>query len=117
HGGELAANAMGINTSSYKVQVFVLSAAFASLAGSLYAHYVTFVSPTACELKLSVVLVVMVAIGGMHHLWGAIAGTILLTVLPEFLNVFQDFDILAYGLILMIIMIFAPNGLVGALES
>ncbi|MBN2328646.1 MAG: branched-chain amino acid ABC transporter permease [Candidatus Omnitrophica bacterium] len=117
HGGELAANAMGINTSSYKVQVFVLSAALASLSGSLYAHYVTFVSPTACELKLSVFLVVMVAIGGMHHLWGAIVGTILLTVLPEFLHVFQDFDILAYGLILMIIMIFAPNGLVGALAA
>ncbi len=117
HGGELAANAMGINTAAYKVQVFTLSAGLASLAGSLYAHYITFVSPTACELKLSVILVVMVAVGGMHHLWGAILGTALLTALPQYLRVLKDFDVLAYGLILMLIMIFTPEGLFGSLHS
>lgn len=117
HGGELAANALGINTSAYKLQVFVLSALFASLAGSLYAHYITYVSPSICDLKLSVILVVMTAVGGMHHLWGAILGTALLTALPQFLRVFHDFDVLAYGLILMLIMIFTPEGLFGALSS
>ena len=117
HGGELAANAMGVNTASYKVRVFVLSAALASLAGSFYAHFVTFVSPSACDLKLSVFLVVMVAVGGMHHLWGAIFGTVLMTVLPEFLSIFQDFDILAYGMILMAIMIFLPDGIFGLVKS
>lgn len=117
HGGELAANAMGVNTAAYKLQVFVLSAAFASLAGSLYAHHITYVSPSVCELKLSVILVVMVAVGGMHNLWGAVLGTALLTALPQFLHVFRDFDVLAYGLILMLIMIFTPDGLFGALSS
>ncbi len=117
HGGEQAANAMGVNTAAYKVQVFVLSAAFASLAGSIYVHYVTFISPTSCALKFSVILVVMVAIGGMNHLWGAILGTALLTALPEFLKVFHDFDILAYGLILMLIMIFSPDGIFGGMAS
>ncbi len=113
HGGETAANAMGINTAAYKVQVFVLSAVLASLAGSLYAHYVTFVSPTICEIKFSVILVVMVAVGGMSSVWGALLGAAVLTILPEFLTVFEDMDILVYGLILMLIMIFAPGGLYG----
>jgi len=117
HGGEQAANAMGVNTAAYKLQVFVLSAAFASLAGSIYVHYVTFISPTSCALKFSVILVVMVAIGGMNHLWGAILGTALLTALPQFLKVFHDFDILAYGLILMLIMIFSPDGIFGGMAS
>jgi branched-chain amino acid transport system permease protein len=117
HGGEQAANAMGVNTAAYKLQVFVLSAAFASLAGSIYVHYVTFISPTSCALKFSVILVVMVAIGGMNHLWGAILGTALLTALPQFLKVFHDFDILAYGLILMLIMIFSPDGIFGGMTS
>ncbi|MBD3265756.1 branched-chain amino acid ABC transporter permease [bacterium] len=115
HGGELAANAMGVNTTYYKVQVFVLSAVLASLAGSLYAHYVTFVSPTACELKFSVMLVVMVAVGGMANVWGAILGTVLLVALPEYLAVFEDMDILVYGLILVCIMIFMPGGLFGTI--
>jgi len=113
HGGETAANAMGINTASYKVQVFVLSAVLAALAGGLYAHYVTFVSPTICEIKFSVILVVMVAVGGMTSVWGALLGAIGLTILPEFLTVFEDMDILVYGMILMLIMIFAPGGLFG----
>jgi branched-chain amino acid transport system permease protein len=117
HGGEQAANAMGVNTAAYKLQVFVLSAAFASLAGSIYVHYVTFISPTSCALKFSVILVVMVAIGGMNHLWCAILGTALLTALPQFLKVFHDFDILAYGLILMLIMIFSPDGIFGGMTS
>lgn len=117
HGSELAANAMGVDTIAYKVKVFVLGAALASIAGSLYAHYVTFVSPTACELKLSILLVVMVSIGGMNSLWGTILGTILLTVLPEFLSKFKDFDILVYGLILMLIMITMPEGLAGGVAA
>ncbi len=117
HGSELAANAMGVNTAYYKIQVFVLSAALASLAGSLYAHYVTFVSPTSCEIKFSVLLMVMVAVGGMKNVWGGLVGAVLLTILPEHLTIFEDYDILLYGLILMGIMIFLRDGLVGAIAS
>ncbi len=113
HDSELAANAMGVNTTFYKIQIFVVSAALASLAGSLYAHNVTFVSPTTCEIKFSVLLVVMVAVGGMKSVWGGLLGAVLLTLLPEYLTIFEDYDILIYGLILMGIMIFLEDGLVG----
>ncbi len=117
HSSESAANAMGVDTAKYKLQIFVFSAALASFAGSLYAHYMTFVSPTACELKLSIMLVVMVAIGGMSSIWGAIIGTVLITSLPEFLGVFEDFDILVYGAVLVIILLFSPDGLFGGLKQ
>jgi len=117
HGGELAANAMGVDSAIYKIQVFVLSAALASLAGSLYAHYVTFINPGCCSLKVSVMLVVMVAVGGMNSIWGAVLGAFLMRVLPQYLRVFKDYDILIYGLVLMVIMIFSPGGIFGALQS
>jgi len=116
HGSELAANTMGINTSKYKIQVFVLSAVFASVAGSLYAHFVTFISPATFNLEFSIRLVTMVVIGGMSNVWGALMGTILLGVLPELLRSFKDYDILIYGFILMIIMIFMPEGLFGLVQ-
>lgn len=112
HGSEVAAKAMGVNTSRYKLQVFILSAVFAALAGSLYAHFITFVSPSSFTVMFSVVLVTMVAVGGMANIWGAVMGAALLTILPEYLRVFQDYDILIYGCTLLLIMIFLPEGLI-----
>ncbi|MFH1626333.1 MAG: branched-chain amino acid ABC transporter permease [Pseudomonadota bacterium] len=116
HDSEVAANAMGVNTSGLKTQVFVISAVFGSIAGSLYTHYVTFVSPSSFSLFFSILLVMMVVIGGMHSIWGALIGAGLLTIMPEFLRAFKDFDILVYGSVLLLIMIFLPKGLVGGLE-
>jgi branched-chain amino acid transport system permease protein len=113
HGSETAANAMGVNTSAYKNQIFVFSAVVSSLAGSYYAHFVTFVSPTTFNAATSILLVTMVIVGGMSNVWGAILGTALLGVLPEYLRTFGDYDILIYGAILMVIMMFAPEGLAG----
>lgn len=117
HGGEAAANAMGVNTTLVKIQVFVISALLASFAGSIYSHYMSFVSPAASELRVSVLLVVMVAVGGMNRIWGAVLGAVLLTILPEYLSAFKDFDMLIYGMILMMIMIFLPHGLMGGIVS
>jgi len=111
HEGELTANIMGVNTARYKIQVFVLSAVYASLAGSLYAHFITFLNPTPFGFHFSIVLVVMVAVGGMANVWGAMIGAALLTILPEYLRAFQDYDILIYGSILLVIMMFLPQGL------
>jgi len=113
HGSETAANAMGVNTASYKIQIFVFSAVIASLAGSYYAHFVTFVSPTTFEANMSILLVTMVIVGGMSNVWGAILGAGLLSILPEYLRTFGDYDILAYGGIILVIMMFAPDGLAG----
>ena len=111
HEGELTANIMGVNTAKYKIQVFVLSAVYASLAGSLYAHFITFLNPTPFGFHFSIVLVAMVAVGGMASVWGAMIGAALLTILPEYLRAFHDYDILIYGSILLVIMIFLPQGL------
>ena len=83
------------------------------MAGFLYAHYVTFLSPGTFSLRFSILLVTMVAVGGMENIWGAIIGTVVLTLLPEYLRFFKDFDILIYGIILMSIMILRPEGLYG----
>jgi branched-chain amino acid transport system permease protein len=113
HGSEVAASAMGVNTARYKVQVFVLSAVYASVAGSLYAHFITFISPGSFDLTFSVLLVTMVVIGGMSSVWGALMGTVLLGLLPEVLRGFKDYDILIYGAILLSMMMFMPEGLFG----
>jgi branched-chain amino acid transport system permease protein len=111
HDSEHAAGAMGIHTSRLKVWVFVLSAVFAALGGFLYAHLVSFISPNSFDFLVSVRMVTMVVIGGMASIWGALLGASLLTVLPEWLHVFTDYEMVVYGLILMVVMIFLPQGL------
>lgn len=111
HDGEHVAAAMGIDTSRLKTGVFVLSAVFAALAGFLYAHLVSFISPNSFDFLVSIRLVTMVVIGGMASIWGSLLGASLLTILPEWLHVFSDFEMVVYGLILMTIMIFLPQGL------
>lgn len=111
HDSENAAAAMGINTSKIKNHVFVLSAVFAAIAGFLYAHLVSFISPSSFDFLVSIRIVTMVVIGGMASIWGSLLGASLLTVLPEWLHVFTDYEMLVYGFILMVIMIFLPQGL------
>ncbi len=110
HGSELAASAMGLNVSKLKVQIFLLSAAYASIAGSLYAHFVTFISPPTFGLSSSILFLMMVVIGG-RSIWGALLGAGILTLLPEYLRAFKDFDVLVYGLILTGMLLFMPQGL------
>ena len=115
HGGETAAKAMGVNAARYKNQAFLLSAGLASVAGSFYAHYVGFVNPAPFSLVFSIHLVTMVVVGGMTNIWGAIAGTGLLTILTEYFRVFKEIGVLLDGFILVIIMLLFPEGLfVGA---
>jgi len=111
HDSEQAAAAMGIDTSRLKIGIFVLSAVFSALAGFLYAHLVSFISPNSFDFLVSVRMVTMVVIGGMASIWGALLGASLLTVLPEWLHVFTDYEMVVYGLILMVVMIFLPQGL------
>ena len=116
HGSEVAATAMGVNVSRLKIQVFILSALVASVSGSLYAHFVTFISPTTCNIMFSILLVMMVVVGGMANVWGCVLGAALLTFLPEYLRVFEDYDVMVYGFILLLIVMFLPGGLIKGLE-
>jgi len=111
HDSEPVAAAMGIDTGRLKAGVFVLSAALAALAGFLYAHAISFISPGTFDFVMSVRLVTMVVIGGMASIWGSLLGASLLTMLPEWLHVFSDYEMIVYGLILMVIMVFLPQGL------
>lgn len=113
HGSELAASAMGVNVSKYKISVFVFSAVLASVAGSLYAHYLNFINPASFDLFVSIKLLIMIILGGMHSLWGAIVGAVLITFLNyEWLHYFEEAEGMIYGLIILVIIIFLPGGLV-----
>jgi branched-chain amino acid transport system permease protein len=111
HGSEVAAEMMGINTTLTKTGVFVLAALIASFAGSLFAHQQSFISPESFSFFFSIELVTMVVLGGMASTFGAVFGAIILTFLPELLVVFEDYEVMIFGAILMLTMIFLPQGL------
>jgi branched-chain amino acid transport system permease protein len=114
---ELAATAVGINPAFYKMQVFVLGAASAGLAGGLFAHFVHYLHPNDFTLDVSIVLLMMIVIGGIGSLEGAIIGALLLTFAPEYLRVFKDFRMILYGALLVLLMIFIPGGLIGLIAD
>ncbi|UCD89023.1 MAG: branched-chain amino acid ABC transporter permease [Desulfobacterales bacterium] len=117
HTSEPAASAMGVDIAKFKIIVFVYSAVLASLAGSLYAHYLNFINPSTFDLFFSIKLLIMIALGGMHNIWGAIIGALLITFLSyEWLHYFEEFEVIVYGAILLLVTIFLPNGLVGVPE-
>jgi branched-chain amino acid transport system permease protein len=114
HVSESAAGAMGVDISRFKIVVFVYSAVLASLAGSLYAHYLNFINPATFDLFFSIKLLIMIALGGMHSIWGAIIGAGLITFLSyEWLHYFEEYEVIVYGAILLLVTIFLPKGLVG----
>jgi len=115
HGSEVAAEVSGVDTAHYKVMVFVISAVFASLAGSIAAHYGGFITPDEVGFFKSIEFVTMVVLGGMASTYGAVVGAALLTALPQVLTVVQEYEHMAFGLVLMLTMIFMPKGLVPTL--
>jgi branched-chain amino acid transport system permease protein len=117
HDSEVAARVMGVNVRLLKVQIFALSAFISSIAGSLYAHTMGFVSPTSFGFNFSVELVTMVIVGGLGSVYGSLVGAALLTLLPELLRAFQDYDIVIYGLVLILMTMFMPGGLVRGIPA
>lgn len=114
---EVAASAMGVNVPAMMSIMFVLSAIFAGLGGSLYAHYVSFVSPDTFSVSLSIMLVIMIAIGGVNSLWGAVLGAVFVTVLPSMLGAYRQYAMLVYGVVLVLALMFMPNGIAGFFED
>jgi branched-chain amino acid transport system permease protein len=112
HDSEIAAQVLGVNARLLKVQIFTLSAVISSLAGSLYAHTMTFISPTSFGFNFSIELLTMVVIGGLGSIYGSFLGAALLTLLPEILRGANDYDIIIYGALLMVMVMFMPGGLV-----
>jgi branched-chain amino acid transport system permease protein len=117
HDSEVAARVMGVNARLLKVQIFALSAGLSAIAGSLYAHTMTFIAPASFGFNFSVELVTMVIIGGLASIYGSLLGAALLTMLPELLRAFQDYDIIVYGLLLVVMTMFMPGGLVKGIPA
>ena len=117
HGSEVASQVVGVNIVRYKVSIFVLSAVFASLMGSITAHYIGFVTPNFADFFHSIELVTMVVVGGMASVFGSIVGAVLLTALPQALATFEGWETVVFGSVLMLCMIFLPKGLVPTLAA
>ena len=111
HDDEIAAGAMGINPVRYKVTAFVTGAFFAGVAGGLYAHHKTTLSPGGFDFMKSIDIVVMVILGGMGNTVGVILAAVILTLLPELLRPIAEFRMIIYSLLLIVLMLVRPQGL------
>ena len=117
HGSEVAAEVGGIDSARHKVRVFVISAVYAAIAGSLTAHYAGFITPGKVSFFHSIELVTMVVFGGMASTFGAVVGAAMLTMLPQALTVFKEYEMVVFGAVMMLTMIFMPKGLVPTLAA
>ena len=117
HGSEIGAEVCGIDSARHKVRVFVVSAVYAALAGSLAAHYAGFITPGKVTFLHSIELVTMVVFGGMASTFGAVIGAAVLTTLPQALTLFQEYEMPVFGAVMMLTMIFMPRGLVPTLAA
>jgi len=110
---ELAAEAMGVHTTRYKIQAFVLAAFFAGIAGSYYAHFVKYISPDSFYIYESFILLAMLAFGGQGNLIGPVVGAAVLIIIPELIRFLQEYRMLVYGGVLIIMMLVRRQGLLG----
>jgi branched-chain amino acid transport system permease protein len=117
HGSEIAAELGGIDSARHKVRVFMISAVYAAVAGSLAAHYAGFITPAKVTFFHSIELVTMVVFGGMASTFGAVVGAAVLTTLPQALTVFKEYEMVVFGAVMMFTMIFMPKGLVPTLAA
>jgi branched-chain amino acid transport system permease protein len=113
---EIAAEAMGVDTTRVKVVAFVFAAFFAGIGGSLYAHQVGALDPKELGFMKSIDLVIIVVIGGMGSITGIVLGATILVVLPEVFRSFADYRMIVYALALIIVMILRPQGIMGVHE-
>ena len=114
---EQAARTIAIPASTYKLVAFAIGTAIAGLAGGLYTYFTQFIVPDSFGFILSVTLMAMVVIGGTGSTWGVVAAAIMLTLLPEAFRFINDYRLLIYGGLLMLVMRFAPGGLAGVVGS
>lgn len=115
HGSEIAARTVGVDVARLKLQAFVISAVYASASGSLLALQNRFITPEVAGYMHSIEMVTMAVLGGAGSVLGAIFGAAILTVLPQVLTVFAQYEMLMLGLVMMLVMIFLPQGLLPSL--
>lgn len=111
HDDEIAAEAVGLDTTRYKIVAFVIGAFFAGIAGGLFAHFKLAIDPRGFDFTRSIEIVVMVILGGMGNTLGVILAAVLLTILPEVLRPVAEYRMIIYSLVLVILMLVRPQGL------
>jgi branched-chain amino acid transport system permease protein len=111
HDDEIASEAVGLNTTRYKIVAFVIGAFFAGIAGGLYGHFKLTITPTGFDFTKSIEIVVMVILGGMGNTLGVILAAILLTLLPELLRPIAEYRMVLYSFLLIVLMLVRPQGL------
>jgi branched-chain amino acid transport system permease protein len=114
---EALARSVGISIAKTKIVAFVLATMLLGASGSLYAHYFRFISPVSFSVSESFRHLTMLVVGGMGTLSGPLVGAVLFTLLPEFLRSVEEYQWVAYGLILMLSVIFLPKGIVGFIKE
>jgi len=107
-----AARAMGVNTGYYQILAFAISGAYAGAAGVLFAQWNSYISPDIFEFKSALVVLTMILVGGIGDLRGSVVGTVLLLVLNEYLRVFERWQLVGYGVAIMVVVLFLPGGVV-----
>lgn len=113
---ETAADTMGIDTTRYKIMAFVIGSFFAGVAGGLYAHRITFIDPSQFDFMKSIEALVIIVLGGLGSLTGAVVSAAVVTFLPEVLRAVQAYRMIVYSLMLILLMLFRPKGLMGTAE-
>jgi len=116
HESELAAKVLGIDTFRYKLKIFIFSAVYAAIGGSLFAHYISHITPESFGIMHSISFVAMTIIGGMGKIWGPFLGACIITILPEALMAFEAFHVIIYGGIIVLILMFFEEGMVGLIN-
>ncbi len=112
-----AASSVGLDVSRLRFETFLLSALYAGMAGALYVHTIRVISPEALEFHAMVACLTMTVVGGRTRVAGAILGAVLLIHLPEWFRFLEHYYLIAYGLVLLAVIIAAPNGFIGLLED
>ncbi len=113
---EVAAEALGVDTTRYKVIAFVLGAFFAGVAGGLFAHFLSYLNPSSFTFLKSIEVIAMVVLGGMGSITGSVVAAVVLTLLPEVLRPVKEYRMVIYSLMLIVLMITRPQGLMGTRE-
>ncbi|GIM46914.1 branched-chain amino acid ABC transporter permease [Collibacillus ludicampi] len=126
HGSEIASDAIGVDIRKYKLQVFIMSAMYASIAGSIYAHYISFINPMLFDPTTSINFLIMSVVGGSGTIWGGLVGSLLFVLLGEvlkevmpllFTQASDQVQIVFFGILLVILLIYMPQGLAPGFEK
>lgn len=111
-----AANGMGINVRKYKIYAFGVYGFYAAFAGAMYCHFVGYISPETALQSQSVIFMIMILLGGICSNWGPVVGAIGIIIIQELLSYAEQYQLLAYGILLLIFILFLPRGLVGEIK-